>query len=191
MNESVTKSLVKKILEQPFEYNWSIQGLGMLRLYLDDVHRLHIWNSQYAVRNVSQMHTHPWNFRSLVVAGVVKNERYIEVTTPDDPEVLWYNKQTIFCGVGGGLVGNSSLTTLISTGIETYVERETYTEEAHEIHVSRPEDGTVTIINREYLDDADHALVFWEDGDWVSAEPRPANNYEIADFTTLALSKWF
>lgn len=182
----IIKSLVKKILEHPFDYDWSLQGLGMLRLYIDSERRLHVWDDRYAVENVSQMHTHPWNFRSIVVAGCVRNLKFVE---SEAGEI--YNRQKIFCGVGGGLVGEADTVRLFMVEPEIRTERQSYVEDAHEIHVSSPLRGTVTIIRREYLDDADHAYVYWKEGNWVSAEPRPATKEEIEDITQTSLMTWF
>jgi hypothetical protein len=187
VSESVVKSLVQKILENPIGHEWTIQGLGMLRLYLDGERRLHIWDDRYQVDNVSQMHTHPWNFRSYIVAGELYNTLY-EV---DDNDGLPYKQQSIFCGVGGGLVDSPQNVNLAVKSKMFYRERETYSELAHEIHISEPIGGTVTIVKREFLDDADHALVFWKDGDWVSAEPRAATNEEVIDITSYSLRTWF
>jgi hypothetical protein len=189
---SVVKSLVKKILESPTDHEWTLQGLGMLRLYLDDERRLHVWDSRYAVENVSQMHTHPWNFKSHVVAGELHNTRFVVVDSEPAPTTAKeFNKQTIFCGVGGGLVDSPRKVHLDVYSQEFYSERESYDELAHEIHISQPVDGTVTIVKREFLEDADHALVFWETGEWVSAEPRPATEKEILDITSYSLNRWF
>jgi hypothetical protein len=194
---TVTKSLVRAILQSPHELDWSVQGLGMMRLYLDDHRRLHIWDSSLRVENVSDMHTHPWNFKSHVVVGQVNNWKYLDITEQKDhwseERHLAYKKQIIRCGVGGGLVGEPEEVTLILAGDEfnVFVERVTYSELAHEIHVSKPHDGTITIVKREFLDDVDHALVFWKDGDWVSAEPRIATYDEVSRVTQSSLEKWF
>jgi hypothetical protein len=189
MSRSVTKSLVQKILENPIGYTWTLQGLGMLRLYLDGERRLHIWDSRYRVKDVSQMHTHPWDFRSLVVAGTVRNQ--IEIEVPAEEGDTTHYKQTIFCGVGGGLRGEPSRVRLVEDSYHTYSEGESYEERAHQIHVSDPDDGTVTIIKRIVVGDSDHALVFWEDGEWVSAEPREATTREVMDITQRSLERWF
>lgn len=180
------KSLVRKILEAPTEYDWSIQGLGMLRLYLDDTHRMHIWDDRYQVEDVSQMHTHPWNFQSTIIAGVIHNHRFVESSQAHE-----YHRQKIFCGVGGGLVGEPDTVKLAMTQEEIYTEGNFYTELAHEIHISKPERGTVTIVERQFLDDADHAYVYWDKGEWISAEPRKAELSEILDICNNSLYNWF
>lgn len=188
----INKALVRKILEHPFGFEWSLQGFGMLRLYLEPEIRLHVWDSRFTVESVSQTHTHPWNFHSTVVAGVVRNTRYHEVDShkATGARTKALRRQTILCGVGGGLEGDPEDVELWAEPVEVYGAGHSYTQRAHEIHVSEPYDGTVTIIRREFLDDQDHAYVYF-DGDWVSAEPRPASNLEVAQITEYALKRWF
>lgn len=185
---SSVKPLIQKILERPHQHDWSLQGLGMLRLYLTDELRLHIWHSAFRVPDVSMMHTHPWHFHSLIVAGEVIQNRYAESDTG-----LEYHRQTILCGPGGGLLDEPpQLVKLKKKPDEHYSEGEVYSQLANEIHVSVPRNGTVTLIQREFLDDTEHAYVFWESGgEWVSAEPRRAVYGEVKDITQHALKVWF
>lgn len=183
----VEKSLVQKILEHPLGHDWTLQGLGMLRLYLDDKRRMHIWDDRFKVENVSEVHTHPWNFKSTIIAGTVRNQICDEV--PGSP--VTHKRQRIFCGPGGGLEGIADRVRLMEREYQTYNEGDTYSELAREIHVSAPERGTVTIVEREFLEDNDHAYVYWEEGDWVSAEPRPAEPYEIVSICDNSLATWF
>jgi hypothetical protein len=185
-DESVVKSLVRPILQNPHGLDWSLQGFGMLRLYLGGNRRLHIWDERYANEGVSEMHTHPWDFRSLVVAGEVTNIRYMK-----DGDIPFF-EQTIRCGEGGGLVDGPQRAWLRALDSETYTEQETYTQEASEIHVSHPLSGTVTIVKRTFKSDTEHAYVYWPIGyEWVTAEPRPASATEVRAITENALERWF
>lgn len=65
----MNKLLVKAVLEHAQVYTWQLQGLGMLRLYLNKATRLHVWHSGFSVPGASTIHTHPWDFKSEVVAG--------------------------------------------------------------------------------------------------------------------------
>lgn len=191
---NTTKLLVKKILEKPLGHDWSIQGFGMLRLYLADELRMHIWNSKKMVEDVSLIHTHPWDFVSEVVVGQITNVRYTE-STPGTPFSLKHQYAKIRCGVGGGIAKGELQAErgekwLVAQDREIYSIGETYTQSANEIHRSEPKDGTVTIVRRYFKSDPDHAYVFWDHGDWVSAEPRKATDEEVLFFCNEAL-KWF
>lgn len=180
--------LAKVILEHCEDYEWSLQGLGMLRLYLAPEVRLHVWDSRYVVSGVSQMHTHPWHFHSTVLAGSVTNHRY-EETGFAGSRVC---RQRIRCGEGGGLVGEPEIIELTRVSEEHYKPGDCYHQLASEIHVSEPESGTVTIIRRDFQDDSDHAHVFWPEGaEWVSAEPRRAAEEEVRDICGASLKRWF
>lgn len=216
-----TKPLVKAILTNANSYSWSIQGLGMLRLYLAKDRRLHVW-TDLRVENVSDTHTHPWHFDSQIVAGVMRNQRFIEdgpleripthehelhesalmpgmlvcacgvATRMDRSQLVEYNKVNIVCGENACVVGEPQLVKLWPQPIETYVEGQRYRQQAHEIHRTTPEPGTVTLCSRKFLLDTEHANVYWQgNGPWVDAKPRPATPEEVEKITGFALERWF
>lgn len=103
------RPLVRSVLENWANHRWSLQGFGMLRAYLSDRKlRLHVWNSKFAVPDVTTIHDHPWNFESLVVAGKITNTRYRTypcLTAEEDIERQKlrspFVKARIVCGTGG------------------------------------------------------------------------------------------
>ena len=104
---SLIRASVRSILEHADAYAWSIQGFGMLRCYLTKEVRLHVWDSSFAVRCVSTIHDHPWDFTSLIVSGAVKQYRFTEVhPRTGAPE---YRRQVIRCGTDGGLADGCSM----------------------------------------------------------------------------------
>jgi hypothetical protein len=189
------KLLVRSILEHPLQYKWTLQGLGMLRMYLSPEVRLHVWNSAFKVKNASPLHTHPWDFESLVVAGSVQQYRYEEFEghVPGEySEKYW--KQTIKCGEGACTMTPKERVWLFKNKLETFVEGSTYTQEKNEIHESVPLDGTVTIVTRTFKGDKDTADVLWSptmSDEFVSAEPRKADAGEVLIITKHALYTWF
>lgn len=193
--DAVMRSLVKSILEHPEGHGWTLQGFGMLRTYITPELRLHVWDSRFRVKDVSVVHTHPWNFRSTVIAGVVRNMRYEEA---DGQGGLRYMRQQILCGPGGGFsepdpveVSLRVVRHWLIEPRETYVAGQVYNQLANEIHMSEPEDGTVTLVEREFLADVDHAYVYWRAGkEWVTAEPREATEDEVRQICWRALSRF-
>ncbi len=173
------------ILTQPLERKWSVQGLGMMRTYLNDTQRLHIWNSSLMVHEVTQRHDHPWNFTSEIIFGAMHQTRATEIIPSETGE--WV-KHRVLCGEGGGLVGEPELVNIRMGEIETYYEGYSYSQKAHEVHDSFPLNNTVTIMTREYLEDNTHANVYFlKRGEFVSAEPRPASRAEILYITREVL----
>lgn len=168
---------------------WSIQGLGMLRLYLDPegVRRLHIWDPAQATNEVSTIHDHPWDFTSDIVSGNIINAKYL----PDPYDGRYYWGAALRCGVGGGLVGEPERLRLFAKSPVMYNAGDYYSQQAEELHESFPSAGAVTVITRKFRpDNTDLARVVWKHGDWVSAEPRPATKAEVAHFRELALYRW-
>jgi hypothetical protein len=182
-----TKDFVKHTLQNYSLYDgWSLQGFGMLRLYLSKDVRLHVWDKRFQVPNVSLIHTHPWDFTSRIVVGVMRNTRFMEGR--GNPHM----KSQIGCGVGGGLVGTPERVSLIGGFPERFSGGGVYHQRATEIHASDYDDGTVTVVTRAVRGDPDHADVYWPDGEqWVSAEPRPATPDEVASIIGYSLQRWF
>lgn len=190
----IEKELVQEMLEEALSKalddnakGWTLQGLGMLRLYIDDEVRLHVWNIDYADTNASTLHTHPWHMYSEIVAGKMQNRRFVY-----DRDGIAYMRQKILCGPGGGLCDEPKEVFLSPEPLESYPERTYYTQRANEIHESYPMKGTVTVVVREKLADADHAFVFWPDWlRWGSAEPRDATPEEVYTIIENSLDTWF
>lgn len=179
---SVDALLLRAILEQPTAFDWSLQGFGMFRLYLSREARLHLWDPRFAVENVSTLHTHPWDFTSTVIAGRIEDHVYrIE---PGDPTHV---EQRIVCGSGGCAVGEPGAVRLVPAFVRSVRAGESYTLRSDEIHESRPEPGTVTIIRRTFKADTEHANVYHPIGTpWVSAEPRKAAAAEVISMAEIA-----
>ncbi len=193
--EKHTRLLVENILIRPEGFDWTVQGLGILRIYLSKAVRLHIWDMSLRVPGVSALHTHPWDLASTVVAGRYKQHRYLETAKLPNPS--YAEKQTfrtceIQCGENACVTTESAEIELTECPIEIVPEGGSYFQKAEEIHLSCPEDGTVTLIERTFKEDTEHARVFWRGvGGWVDAKPRPATELEIKDVTLRALATWF
>ncbi len=164
---------------------WSIQGLGMLRFYINDTTRLHIWDADYVTDGVSPMHTHPWDYESICLSGYFTNIIFMESMEHGHP----FKKQSIFCGEGGGLEGDPEDVLIQQVSNVTYRVGGTYEQKSTEVHEAHPSDGCVTMIQRKFHDDVDHAAVYFQ-GEWGSAEPRPATNLEVEAICEKALEGW-
>lgn len=197
------RPLVEHVLRNWINYRWSLQGFGMLRTYLSKELRLHVWDSRFAVKDVSTIHDHPWNFESRIIAGRLVNTRYrVEPCTHSDAQLAPFVrppfiKERIVCGPGGGtekgldMTVNGARVWLIPFDPETYEAGDTYRQQADEVHHTWCENGTVTIVHRDFLKDTEHANVFYKaDSKWVSAEPHDATPDEISAIIDHALTKF-
>lgn len=186
---TTSKYAIRSILQDPLRYDgWSLQGFGMLRLYLDKNIRLHIWDDRHKVDNVSLMHTHPWDFESYIVAGRIRNYRFEK----DGTKGKSYFCSKIQCGPGGGMRSEPEVVLLSCAIDERYSAGEFYRQAAEEIHESYPENGTVTLVERSFKQDTEHANVYWPiSNEWVSAEPRPASDHIVKTICQASLDLWF
>ena len=186
----LTKEQVRQILFHPENHEWTTQGLGMLRTYLDPsgIYRLHIWDSSQVNPQASRIHDHPWSFESRVIAGGLVNQRYYRSEHPNSME---YQLVQIKCGAGGGPVSGIETVHLLMVQEEELNAGDVYAQHWTELHDSAAEDGTVTIIKRDFKTDTEHATVCWEKGPWGSAEPRRAEPEEVRYVTQTALERWF
>jgi len=187
------KPLVEQILRQPLAFReWTVQGFGFLRTYFGPAaapkrFRLNLWDSRFTVPGVSTIHTHPWDFTSVIVAGLFGNVRYDAV----GGQVTTHHVAQINCGIGGGMKDMTVFDrSLIARRPELYGPGDVYSQKAHEIHETLFKDGTVTINER--VGDTGIADVYWPWGtDWVDAIPRPATRDEVASTVGDSLKEWF
>lgn len=181
MNASLLKKRVDDILADPTKHEWTVQGFGFIRCYLDRdrVQRLNIWDPTQATDEVSTIHDHPWDFGSRIIYGTLHNQRFVS-----QPSGELYNFSLLKPGEGGHLIGTPGKMRLNAQPLETYNAGDTYSQTRKELHESTPEPGCVTVITRQFHEQ-DIATVCWRAGEWVSAEPRPATLGEIAYFVSL------
>lgn len=183
---SISREAVRFILQNAEQFPWTIQGLGMLRLYLRPEVRLHVWSGEFRREGVSTIHDHPWDFESEVISGWIENYLYQE-----RPQALPFSRQQIVCGPAGGEAGQPEPVDLLCYRRDWYRTGQSYRQKADEIHETVYENGTVTIIRRHFRPDTEHAHVFYERGQpWVSAIPRPATSEEIHAAAATALGRW-
>lgn len=188
--DKLIKDIVRAVLTNADKFEWTLQGFGMLRLYLPGSNvRMCVWDKEAQVEGVSLMHTHPWHFESYVVCGAIYNYRYVEGMY--HPNAKPYNRSAIKAGEGGGVIGAAEQVMLVrSHHPEVVAPGHFYKQRAEEIHHTDYEDGTVTLCDRTLADtrNKDFALTYWPVGsEWGSAEPRPATAKEIKRITNKAL----
>ena len=91
MDASLTRVLVRTILEHAEDHPWRMQEIGLLGLRLDDRRefRLHVWDPTDCEGD-PPIHDHPYAFTSTVVAGELTNTRYRQ-----DPSGVEYCPRTV------------------------------------------------------------------------------------------------
>ncbi len=190
MNITIAKTLARAILTNAHAYEWSLQGMGMLRLHLPNDWRLHVWDSRFRKPGVSMIHDHlQWALESTIIAGQLTNRRYRIVL--DATNAKPYLFATLKPGYGCYFKHEPQPCMLSAELPRTYGPGESYSQRPEEIHETDALDGTVTLMRKRVTDD-ESARVFWPAGtEWGSAEPRRATADEVATITGDALRKWF
>lgn len=170
-------------------FHWTLQGMGMLRLRLDDRTRLHIWDSRYKFPGVSMIHDHlQWGLKSTIVSGQMTNLRYHEVEEGESVLASRYMFATIKAGEGCHFKHEPRPIILKRGYNEEYWPGDSYEQDPSEIHESIPMNGTITIMVKEPTEDGESARVFWPEGEqWGSAEPRAATQSEVIDIVGNAV----
>lgn len=182
-----TISAVKSILETAVSFQWSLQGMGMFRLYLSRDVRIHVWDKRFAVPHVTMIHDHPFDFESTVLWGSLMDKVYIE--KPGFP--VNYTKQTIICGEDARTDSEEIGVHLQLQEASIYKTGDRYQHEHMTLHETVPEDGTVTLVVRRFKEDTERARVYYPVGTkFVSAAPRPATDEEIAAMALKALERY-
>lgn len=193
--EAVEALLRSPLTDPEAKGAWSAQGFGMLRLYISPETRLHVWSSALRAPHVSDLHDHPWDFVSEIVCGQLTNERFgidrdARVLSNSDTLAM---EGTIVCGPQPnkkGPIGEPARVALWSKGPEVFVPGDFYRQEASEVHRTSYLDGTVTICQRVFKEDTEHARVYWPaDKAWVSAEPRAATSSQVREACDQALAR--
>lgn len=185
MSREALIPVVRFILENSHKFDWSLQGLGMLRLYLPGDARLHVWDWRFAFPGASPIHDHlQWGLTSTIVSGRITNYRYAEGR---GVPFHWARFKAGY----HALQLHAPETMLLERGpAEIYLPGDSYSQAPNEIHESVPDEGTVTIMQKRPTPDGETARIFWPVGtSWGSAEPRAATALEVKTITEFALSK--
>jgi hypothetical protein len=183
MHLSLTQALVRKILEHPDEYPWTMQDLGLLGLRLDDrrEYRLHVWDRTCSVGE-PPVHDHPYDFTSVVVAGEMTNTRYVE-----DPAGTEYQRVRY---TPPDEDARKTDTVKLSAAATTVTAGDEYSQRADELHDSRQVPGTVTIIRMSFRDLPVLTVCTPGDAPWVSGRSRPPTPDELETITSAALARF-
>lgn len=175
---------------QPLYGDWSVQGFGVLRLYIRRIGRLHIWDSQLRYPGVSMIHNHSWDLRSTVVFGELRNTKFLELPADDlrsGSEAYW--KHRLLTGYKARVINGSEQVRLHKYPGKVYQPGEQYVQAADEIHLTETLDGTVTLMERNE-DTNGEADVYWRVGErWGDATPRRATLDEVRS-TILRALRW-
>lgn len=196
-----TRDEVEAILRDWRSHEWQVQGFGMLRTYLDGPGepRLQVWDQRLACWGNNAIHDHPWAFESTTYAGLLFNQRF-RVTdewrsymgaSPFNGHVT-----EIIPGTRGGKLSERPVrrARIEPQPLEVYSLGDRYQQTHREMHLTRYEQGTVTLITRHDREEADIARVAWygeahEQPPFVN--PYPASPSVVERVIADALAAWW
>jgi len=180
MDNATTAALVRTMLEHAQDFPWTMQGVGLLGLRLDDrrEYRLHVWAPSFCVSE-PPVHDHPYDFTSTVIAGELVNTRYEE-----DAAGVEYHRMRYLPPDEDARTAD---TVRLSGTPTTLTAGDRYSQRAHELHDSRQLPGTVTIISMAFKDARELTVCYRDGADWVSGRSRPATPHEVKIITARAL----
>jgi len=183
-DSGLDKALVRQILTHAEDYPWRMQEeIGLLGLRLDDcrTYRLHVWDPR-CTAGEPPVHDHPYDFVSTVIAGEITNTRYEE-----SPSGAEYSRVRYLAS--DDRVRRVDTVRLSATST-TLREGNHYAQVAHELHDSRQQPGTVTVIRCAFRDVGELTVCLRDEKPFVSGRARPATLDEVKRMATTALS-WF
>lgn len=164
--------------DDPTGYGWSVQGFGVLRLYIRDIGRLHIWTKALRYPGVSLVHNHSWDLASTVVAGELRNTKFTELSEYDSRGEP-HHAMRLLTGYESKPLTDARHCRLLEYPGQVYWPGNVYVQAASEIHRTDALDGTITLMARNE-DQNGEADVYWPAGtEWGNAKPRAARPEEI------------
>lgn len=192
----MTLEEIVNILVNHRDYEWQVQGFGMLRTYLggSGEPRLQVWDQRLASWGNNAIHDHPWAFESTIFLGTIFNQRYTleESMWEGSKEAYW---TLIKPGVRGGKLSASPVErcALYREALEIYSMGDVYQQTHRELHITRYLPGTVTLITRTDREEADVATIAWfgsKVDQPVFVNPYPATPELTELIITDALAQW-
>lgn len=177
---SEQKAIAYSILNNSHAYEWTMQGFGMIRTYLDTDKRwrLNVWDDRLRVPGVTTIHDHPWGFASTIICGELHNQIYS--VWHDYPPSHEFTE--IMTGEDGGALRTpeQNQVYLWPSAREIKSKGDRYSQRLDTIHETFYKRGTVTLNDRTQPTKEHSARVFYPIGTkWIDAKPRLATAEEV------------
>ena len=180
MGETMSKALVFAILRHAEDFPWRMVDIGLMSLRLDDQreYRLHVWDPDDSVED-PPIHDHPYDFTSTIIVGELTNARYEEDPAGDEYARFRYSPPAEH-------ERRSDLVRLSATST-TFSEGDQHRQLADELHASRQQPGTVTVIRCSWVEAPELTVCLRDEGSWRSGQARDATRDEIKVVAAKAL----
>ena len=179
-----TQLRVRTILEHASDHAWTLQDIGLLGLRLGArrEYRLHVWAPSFG-RTEPPIHDHPFDFESMVVVGEITNVRFVE-----DPAGTAFHR--VRYSPFAHDVRRTDTVRLSPAATTTHPAGDHYRQASHELHVTQPTSGTVTIIRMAFRNTSELTVCSLAGEDWISDHSRPATPAEVETIVATALEQF-
>jgi hypothetical protein len=144
-------------------------------------YRLHVW-SPSSSEGDPPIHDHPYAFTSAIIVGELTNTRYVENAAGDEYIRFRYSPPDE--------ERRRSDTVRLSSTAESLREGDEYGQIADELHASRQQPGTVTLIRCAWGVARELTVCLRDEASWRSGQARDATRAEIKSTAAKAL-EWF
>lgn len=158
-------------------FEWVHQGVGFLRAYLDveKEDRLHLWHPGIQIEGISYIHTHNWNFTSVIVAGGLINVHYGIKMNPGGEYVMEAIDTTT-----GKVIGHPERCNLEVIHKIIAKRGDLYFEDAEVIHTIQLVSKCISVIKRDFVEPK-HTYSFRHIHEpWANVQARPATEAELS-----------
>ncbi len=175
---SALKKLVERIIKTVDVGDITVHGLGMARIHITPKIRIHLWHPEFQEPGVTELHTHPWDLRSTIIAGSFTEEVWQQATYGYP-----FQEYIVGCGVGGGGVRKGCVSLLQRTEVTYRGAGDRYHREASTIHrVLLSKTGAITLMYKGEKDTGVASVFSKCETPFGDARQRPA---EVKDARTL------
>jgi hypothetical protein len=180
---TMSRALVFTILMHAQDFPWRMADIGLMGLRLDErrEQRLHVWDPSFSTGD-PPIHDHPYDFTSTIIVGELANTRYVEHAAGDEYIRFRY--------LPPAEDQRRSDPVNLAGAAETFREGDQYRQLARELHASRQQPGTVTLIRCSWGQPRELTVCLRDEASWRSGQAREATRQEIQTFTAKAL-EWF
>lgn len=190
------KAMVKMILQRAPEFSWEAAANRLVLTLEPGGAVINIFDRRYRHPETSEIHSHSVDFRSDIVAGVMRQWRYTRTRAADEGSATHWCQEV---KLAGELKGAPFACCLTNNPVEIYQAGDSYEITAPEFHWVEPDDGTVTLITRQYKTSPESTFTFWPYQGALTVDRTPIGKFPqrqaaedvVRAVTCGALEKWF
>lgn len=199
----ILRGFALQVLQHHSDFQWTHEPGGFMRTCLAPDMVMNVFDASLVHEGATLIHTHPLDFTSMILAGELRHfrhTRYGRAAAPAGAQPYGY--QDFDVEFKGASPAKGCF--LVEEPMEVYHAGDTYQVLSHEIHRVGTEDGTITVLTREYITKPTGSTTFWpyvapgalsakppEPPKFDNVGPGPADPKVVAEVAMRANERWF